>query len=213
MKEIMQLRAGGKSREAEMAEANRSAMMNDARAAQAGQSAQLSRRMEETMTAFELANRQDRVNAALRDAIKAYAKASAVALGDYADNALLRMAEIYEAKLKDPKKAMEVYDRIVRTFPGTAVAENAVWRRAQYFVREGQFEKAEEEYKTFVGNYPNSTRVEEAIFRLAEVYEQQNKWVEAMDTYRNYINRFPKGPKVQQAKDRIVWIKTYRLYE
>ncbi len=211
--EIESLYSAGKGREAEMAQARMGAKMKEERYAQAGASAQQASRAEEAMTAFEMANRRDRINAALRSAVRAYEKASKIMLGDYADDALLRMAEIYQNRLKDPVKAMEVYDRIVATFPGTAVAEDAVWRRAKHYEHEGLYKKARKEYETFINNYPQSKRVEEATFRLAEMYEHLKMWVKAIDTYRSYENKFPKGPRLQQAKKQREWINKYRLYE
>ncbi len=209
--EVRKLREEGKSGEAEMLLAGKGARLKEERSISAQNAYKQSSQMIETLAAHEMANRQDKINALLRKAIEAYQKASTVALGDRAADSLLKMAEIYDKRLKDADKAMAVYDKIVRLFPGTSVAEDAVWRRALYFERKGEYKKAKDEYIAFISNYPQSKRVEDASFRLAEMYEHLQQWEDAMNMYRNYLDKFPNGPKTQKARERIAWINTYRL--
>jgi tetratricopeptide (TPR) repeat protein len=210
--EIKSFEGKGDVQGAEKAQARMGEKMKQARYSQAGQAATESSQIVEAMTAYELANKQDRVNAALRDAINAYDKAAAIASGDHAADALLRMATIYETRLKNPGKAMEVYEKIVKTFPGTSVAEGAVWRRAQYFEQKGEYAKAAAEYTTFINNYPKSQQIEQAWWHLAEMYEQLKAWTEAINTYRSIQTNFQQNAAlVQKAEERINWIKTYRM--
>ena len=106
---------------------------------------------------------------------------------------------------------MKTYLEIVRQFSGTAVAEDASWRIAQYHERQGKFAEAIVAYKAFLRNYRRSARAGAAQFAVAENYEHLGKWVDAMDAYTNYINNFPSGPLVRKATEQINWIKTYRL--
>ncbi|MEE9602861.1 MAG: tetratricopeptide repeat protein, partial [Thermoguttaceae bacterium] len=165
----------------------------------------------ESLTATELADRQDKIIAALREAVEAYTSASKVAGADKADDALLKMATIYDQRLKDPDAAMATWLEIVRQFSGTNVAENASWRIAQYNERDKKYEEAIKAYKSFLRNYRSSSRAGAAQFAIAENYEHLGEWVNAMDSYTNYLNNFPNGPQVAKAKEQINWIKTYRL--
>ena len=166
----------------------------------------------ETLTATQLADRQDKINAALRKAIEAYAGASKVPGGNKADAALLQMANIYDQRLKDSKAAMETWLEIVRQFSGTAVAEDASWKLAQYYEHEGKYAQAIEAYNSFLRNYRRSPNAGAAQFAVAECYEHLGQWVAAMDSYNNYLNNFADGPLAAKAKEQINWIKTYRLY-
>ena len=165
----------------------------------------------ETLSAAQLADRQDKINAALRKAIEAYAAAGKIPGGNKADAALLQMANIYDQRLKDSKAAMETWLEIVRQFSGTAVAQDASWKLAQYYEREGKYAQAIEAYNAFLRNYRRSPNAGAAQFAVAECYEHLGQWVAAMDSYNNYINNFPDGPLVAKAKEQIGWIKTYRL--
>ena len=121
------------------------------------------------------------------------------------------MATIYDQRLKDSKAAMETWLEIVRQFSGTAVAEDASWKLAQYYEREGKYAEAIEAYNAFLRNYRRSPNAGAAQFAVAECYEHLGQWVAAMDSYTNYINNFADGPLVAKAKEQINWIKTYRL--
>ena len=131
--------------------------------------------------------------------------------GNKADAALLQMANIYDQRLKDSKAAMETWLEIVRQFSGTAVAQDASWKLAQYYEKEGKYAQAIEAYNAFLRNYRGSPNAGAAQFAVAECYEHLGQWVAAMDSYNNYINNFPDGPLVAKAKEQIGWIKTYRL--
>ena len=126
------------------------------------------------------------------------------------DDALLRMAQIYETELKDRVAAMETYQKIVKLFPGTPVAEDAAWKVAQFHEQEGKHKQAVDAYRDFIRNYPASGRVADAQFAMAEALEQLGRWVEAMDAYETFRQKFTSHPKVQVALEQINWIKAYR---
>ncbi len=208
---VARFRAEGQQGKADIAQARFAAQFMQYNLAKATVAAQAAEQQVEKLTAAQLADRQDKINAALRRAVEAYQKASKVALADKADQALLQMAKIYDEKLKDSEAAMRTWQEIVRQFSGTAVAEDASWRIAQYHERKRQWAEAIQAYQAFLRNYRRSTRAPAAQFAIAENHEHLGEWVKAMDAYANYVSNFPKGPMVQKAKDQIEWIKTYRL--
>ncbi len=209
--EIADLKKGGKLKAAEMAQARQSVQESQFAMANVSLLGEQARQQVETLTASELADRQDKINAALRRAVGAYQQASKVPAADKADESLLRMAVIFAEKLKDSDAAMKTYLEIVRQFSGTAVAEDASWRIAQYHERQGKYAEAITAHEAFLRNYRRSPRAGAAQFAIAENYEHLGQWVKAMDAYTNYINNFPSGPLVQKATEQINWIKTYRL--
>ncbi len=165
----------------------------------------------ETLSAVQMADRQDRINAALRKAIEAYTAASKVPGADKAGDALLRMAAIYDEQLKNSALALATRKEIVNQFSGTAIAEDAAWRIALYYERAANYAEAVEAYKAFLRNYRRSPNAAQSQISIAECFEHLNKWIEAMEAYTSYINSFPEGPAVAKAREQINWIKTYRL--
>ncbi|MCC6123821.1 MAG: tetratricopeptide repeat protein [Pirellulales bacterium] len=210
-KRVAELKAAGKGALAEVQEAANAAGQIQLDYANVQLFAQKASQQVETMTALELADRQDKVNAALRKAIAAYEATSKIAGGNKADSALLQMATIYDRRLKDSKAAMQVWLEIVRQFSGTNVAEDASWKIAQYHEREGKFAEAVDAYQSFLRNYRRSPNAGAAQYAIAENYEHLGQWVKAMDSYTNYLTNFPEGPLANKAKQQINWIKTYRL--
>jgi len=208
---ISSLKKGGMDQKAELAEAKAAAGNVWFNVANVELAAGRAGQVVEALTAVQLANRQDKINAALRRAVSAYNEASKVAGGDKAGDALLRMATIYDERLKDSSAAMAAWLEIVRQFSGTAVAENASWRIAQHYEREAKYVEAIEAYRAFLRNYRRSPKAGDAQFAIAENCEHLGQWIDAMDAYTNYINNFPSGPMVQKAREQINWIKAYRL--
>ena len=138
-------------------------------------------------------------------------RSALIVSGDTADDDLLRMAVVYDQRLMDAVRAMETWLEVVKQFSGTAVAEDASWKIAQYHEKHTAHAKAIEAYKAFLRNYRRSSKASAAQAAIAENYEHLGKWVEAMDAYTNYLNNFPQGPRIRQAKQQSNWIKTYRL--
>ncbi len=208
---VLQLKRAGDMDAAEFAEARNAAITSQSNISRARVLGEQAARQVEELTASQLADRQDKINAALREAVASYERAAKVPTADKADESLLRMAVIYGEQLKDPDRAMSTYREIVRQFSGTSVAEDASWRIAEYHDRLGEYEQAIEAYDAFLRNYRRSPKASDAQFAIAESYEQLDEWVKAMDAYTNYINNFPDGPKAAKAREQINWIRTYRL--
>jgi len=208
---IESLKKGGKSDLAELEEARQAGNEFAWNTANFDVALSNAAQVAQSLSAAQLADRQDKINASLRKAVENYATAAKVPGGDKAGDALLRMAVIYDEQLKDSQAALATWQEIVRQFSGTAVAEEASWRIAQYYERAVKWTEAVEAYKAFLRNYRGSPKAAQAQFSIAEGCEHLNKWVEAMDAYSNFINNFADNPLAQKAKEQINWIKTYRL--
>jgi TolA-binding protein len=205
------LRREGKKEELDLDEAAQAFRLGNVNLDTRSATARVAGIQAEAESALQVANRQDRINEANRLAVATYSRAAnEYPLGDMTDDALLRMAQIYETELKDRAAAMETYHKVVKFFPGTPVAEDAAWKVAQFYEQEGQFKEAVDAYRQFIRNYPVSARVADAQFAMAEALEQLGRWVEAMDAYETFRQKFTTHPKVQLALDQINWIKAYR---
>ncbi len=206
-----QLKKEGKSKELALDEAADAFRLNTLAISGLSGNARKAEQQAETESALEVANRQDRINDAYREAVKLYMQAaSEYPLGDKTDDSLLRIAQIFETQLKDRSSAMETYQKIVKLFPGTPVAEDAAWKVAVFYEQEAKYTLAAAGFREFIRNYPASNRVADAQFALAEVLEQLGLWVEAMDAYETFRQKFGSHPKAVVAQEQINWIKTYR---
>ena len=206
-----ELRKAGKSKELEMSEAYSQFRYNASNEPNVKMLARKAEQEAETESALQVANRQDRINDAYRQAVAVYARAAKdYPLGTATSETLMRMAEIYEVHLKDRVSAMNTYQQIVKVFPGTPVAENAAWKLVKFYEQEGKFTEAVNAYRDFIRNYPASPRVADAQFAMAEALEQLGRWVEAMDAYQTFRDKFTTHPRAKLADEQIQWIKAYR---
>ncbi len=208
---VTALKKQGKREEAANKEAYFAGQALQFAAANTLNASQRAMQQEEVLSAAQLADRQDKINAALRKAVGSFRLAASVEAADTADEALLQMAQIYHERLKDSEAAMSTWEEIVRQYSGTAVAEDASWNMASYLEGQQEHSKAISAYQAFFRNYRRSARAGQAQAAIAENYEHLGEWVQAMDAYTNYVNNFPKGPLLKKAQDQITWIKTYRL--
>lgn len=206
-----ELKKAGKSQELALDEAASAFRFNAANFDGLNNTLRQAEAQAETESALQVANRQDRINEAYRDAVEAYAKAAAdYPLGDNTDDALLRIAQLQETQLDDREAAMKTYQNIVKLFPGTPVAEDAAWNVAQFYEQEGKYAAAVAAYRDFIRTYPASSRVADSQFALAEMHEQLGQWVDAMDAYETFRQKFSQHPKAALAAEQITWIKAYR---
>ncbi|MCH7729377.1 MAG: tetratricopeptide repeat protein, partial [Planctomycetes bacterium] len=206
-----QLKAAGKSQELGLDEASNAFRFGNGQFDNITITSNRAGLLAETESALQVANRQDRVNEAYREAVRMYVKAAAdYPLGNRTDESLLRVAQIFETYLKDRAAAMRTYQKIVKLFPGTPVAEDAAWKVALFHEQERKYAAAAAAYREFIRNYPGSKRVADAQFSLAEVFEHLGQWVDAMDAYEIFRQKFQQHPKSRLAVDQINWIKTYR---
>ena len=206
-----QLKKEGKANELELDEAANAWRQSAGIQSLAANASVAAEQQAETLSALQVANRQDRINEAYRQAVAMYARvANEYPLGDMADKALLRMAQILETELKDRELAMQTYQKVVKFFPGTPVAEDAAWKVAKFYEAENKYKEAVDAYRDFIRNYPASARVPDAQYSVAEDLEQLGRWVEAMDAYETFRQKFAAHPKAQAAQEEINWIRAYR---
>ena len=67
------------------------------------------------------------------------------------------------AAMDDAKKALDVYDKIIRSHSDSEWADDAYWRIIQYYAIAGNIKMAEKELDAFRKKYPNSDFLSPAI--------------------------------------------------
>jgi cell division septation protein DedD len=63
---------------------------------------------------------------------------------------------LHAASLDDAKKALDIYDKIIRTHGDSEWADDAYWRIIQYYAIAGNIKMAQKELDAFRKKYPNS---------------------------------------------------------
>lgn len=110
----------------------------------------------------------------LQTALKLYAKADLLAFQNRNDEAISLLNNILEAHKTEPIIAQTLY------------------KQAQLFEIEAQYQKAQSNYEAIIANYRDGLLVDDAYFHLAKIYENQlNQTEKAKDLYEKIIFNHP----------------------
>lgn len=109
-------------------------------------------------------------------------------------------------------KAVEMFQRVVSNFPGSALIAEAQFHLAEAYFGMEDFVNAVFEYQRLVDSYPHSGYVERAQFQIAESHfmqmrspeHDQRETHEALTHFRRFIEDNPESPLLEEARNRIV---------
>ncbi|MCX7909627.1 MAG: SPOR domain-containing protein [Ignavibacteria bacterium] len=63
---------------------------------------------------------------------------------------------LHASVLDDASKAVEIYEKIIRTYPQSEYADECYWRIIQYYALKGEVERASRELENYKKAFPNS---------------------------------------------------------
>jgi len=115
----------------------------------------------------------------------------AVTLGSYERPryvpAVLRIAELYEKRLNDRANARATLHRLYTDFKTSTLRDDALWREAELWEKDGDKDKACSRLATLTSDFPDSRYVPCAIERCPSI--ERPKKSKAPATCRAYLNR------------------------
>jgi tetratricopeptide (TPR) repeat protein len=91
------------------------------------------------------------------------------------------------------KEALEIYTKVIATYPGTDWAIMSHLMSARSLEKTGRNDDAIEEYKTIINKYPKSDIAEEAYFSVARMRADKGQSENAVKAYRSYLKAYPMG--------------------
>lgn len=107
--------------------------------------------------------------------------------------AMLKIAAIYEDKLHDRAKARDTYHRLYREFKTSTLRDDALWREADLWSKDGDADKACARLDTLVSDIPDSRYVPCAVDKCKNI--ERPKGSKAPKTCHAYLLREPaRGP-------------------
>lgn len=99
--------------------------------------------------------------------------------------------------------ALITFDSITTSYPGHALADEILMRKALINVNNFNFEKAAALYNEVIESYAYSTSADDAAYKLALLYENKmNETEKAQDLYRQILTAFPGSIYVADARSR-----------
>ncbi len=121
---------------------------------------------------------------------------STVALGTYARADLL----LYR---NQPDEAIAVLDSLLIAFQGHAITDDALMKKAEIHLKQGNFAETETLYLKVIADYGEGILGDDAQFLLAELYENQMKdKSKAMAAYQELLTKYPGSLFTVEARKR-----------
>lgn len=119
-------------------------------------------------------------------------------LGSYPDNAYAfesrwHIAELLENKIRDCKRAIVEYQRLIDDFETVVDDDLYQFRIAGCFFDILNFEQAKLEFYHLINNYPASPLVDDAYYQIANILQTQGALEDAEKAYILYLVRYPEG--------------------
>ena len=109
-------------------------------------------------------------------------------------------------------EAVEMFQRVVSNFPGSALVADAQFHLAEAYFRMEDFVNAIAEYQRLIDSYPNSNYIERAQFQIGESHfkqmrspeHDQKETYDALTYFRYFIEDNPQSPFLEKAQNRII---------
>lgn len=103
--------------------------------------------------------------------------------------AMLRIAKLYEERLGDRQKARETLHRLYADFETSTLRDDALWREAELWQKDGDKDTACARLSTLTSDFPDSRYVPCAVERCSSIKRPAKS--KAPKTCRAYITREP----------------------
>lgn len=110
------------------------------------------------------------------------------------------IAQIFEQKLDNCRRAIVEYQRLISDFETVVGDDEFQFRIAHCFYTLLNFDQSILEYQILIDRYPASPLVPEAYFQIATVLQTAGALEPAEDAWKNYLARYPGGEKVVDAR-------------
>lgn len=101
-------------------------------------------------------------------------------------------ADIY-VKTKDYDRADNVYEKIIKDYPGTPEAEESYYKRGELYYTNQDYAKAAEKFYAYISKYSSGKYIEGAYYFAGESYLKSKQYERSVTQNKNLINKFPKS--------------------
>ncbi|MDR2139862.1 MAG: tetratricopeptide repeat protein [Tannerella sp.] len=128
---------------------------------------------------------------------ESYAKAASLqpSSGDYA----LYQRGFVLGLQKDYQGKIAVMDRLVREYPESSYADDALFEKGHSCVLLENTGMAEEAFRQLIANYPQGTPARKAGLQLGLLYFNSNRPEKAIEEYKQVISRYPGSEEAKIA--------------
>ena len=118
----------------------------------------------------------------------------------YAEQSLLRLAEIYQRNLKKPKKAIKIYWQFIKEYPESERVLDVKLDIAGVYNSMGDYDKALKIYNKIIKKYLDNEKIFTIKSLTASTYVAMEDYNKAIETYNEIIIECPKNKNILNAK-------------
>jgi len=99
--------------------------------------------------------------------------------------------------------ALAVLDSVIALYPMHSIVDNALFKKAEIYSKNGNFALSASLYNEIIGQFPSDLLADDAMFSLAGIYETQlNEKGKAMELYEKILTQYPGSLYVVDARKR-----------
>jgi TolA-binding protein len=110
------------------------------------------------------------------------------------------IAEILETKVRDCRRAIVEYQRLIDDYETVVDDDLFQYRIASCFYELLNFEQSKLEFYKLINNYPASKNVDDSYYQIANILQTQGALEDAQKAYQLYLARYPEGNFSVDAK-------------
>ena len=105
------------------------------------------------------------------------------------------------------ERAVAVLRQLAETYPDSAAAPEALFRRASLLWNRDRDAEALPVFEEFTRRYPQQDRAAEAVYAIGRIHEHSGRSQAAIATYTELTHRYPHSKPAAEAGWRIGWIR------
>ncbi len=118
----------------------------------------------------------------------------------YALESRRTIAEILETKVRDCRRAIVEYQRLIDDYETVVNDDLFQYRIASCFYEILNFEQSKLEYYKLINSYPASEHVDDSYYQIANILHTQGALEDARKAFQLYLARYPEGEYSVDAK-------------
>ena len=117
-----------------------------------------------------------------------------------ANQALMRIAQLYAANLSNPLLAVETYQEYLSRTDGDPSVPVQIFQIAGQLAAQQRFLEAIHVYGVFVDSFPADAHTADALHAIGRTHQANEAWEDAISTYERIVEEYPAGKVVPQVK-------------
>ncbi|MBC8233292.1 tetratricopeptide repeat protein [bacterium] len=115
---------------------------------------------------------------------------------EIAREAHLKAGVVYYKNLSETEKALSIWEKIVKYYPRSKQAGEALWLLGMHYYDNGEYQQARNKFIQLILDFPHSSKIKSARISIAACYEHLNEYQKVISTYTEFERFYPRDSKI-----------------